>query len=63
MSIHRITFLYGWGDSRTVLIYQDLDMKAPNGKAYRDKARVSGGYLYLTYRTVTPPEEADTIWL
>lgn len=38
------------GDSRTVLIYQDLDMKAPNGKAYRDKARVSGGYLYLTYR-------------
>ena len=38
------------GDSRTVLIYQDLDMKAPKGKAYRDKARVSGGYLYLTYR-------------
>lgn len=38
------------GDSRTVLIYQDLNMKAKNGTAYRDKARVSGGYLYLTYR-------------
>ena len=38
------------GDSRTVLIYQDLNMKAPNGTAYRNKARVSGGYLYLTYR-------------
>ena len=38
------------GDSRTVLIYQDLDMRANNGIAYRDKARVSGGYLYLTYR-------------
>ena len=38
------------GDSRTVLIYQDLNMKAPNGTAYRNKAKVSGGYLYLTYR-------------
>ena len=27
------------GDSRTVLIYQDLNMKAPNGTAYRNKAR------------------------
>ena len=30
------------GDSRTVLIYQDMDMRAANGTKYRDKARVEG---------------------
>ncbi len=38
------------GDSRTVLIYQDLNMKAPNGTAYRNKAYVKGKYLMLKYR-------------
>ncbi len=38
------------GDSRTVLIYQDLNMKAPNGTAYRNKAYVQGKYLMLKYR-------------
>ena len=38
------------GDSRTVLIYQDMDMRAPNGTKYRNKARVEGKYLMLKYR-------------
>ena len=38
------------GDSRTVLIYQDLNMKAPGGVSYRSKARVEGKYLMLKYR-------------
>lgn len=38
------------GDSRTVLIYQDMDMRAPNGTAYRKKARVEGKFLMLRYR-------------
>lgn len=38
------------GDSRTVLIYQDLNMKAKNGTAYRNKAKVQGKYLLLKYR-------------
>ena len=38
------------GDSRTVLIYQDMDMRAPNGTTYRNKARVEGKYLMLKYR-------------
>ena len=38
------------GDSRTVLIYQDMNMRAPNGTKYRNKARVEGKYLMLKYR-------------
>ena len=50
------------GDSRTVLIYQDMDMRAPNGTKYRNKARVEGKYLMLKYRTVMQDEEPDIIW-
>lgn len=42
------------GDSRTVLIYQDLNMKSKNGTSYRSKAKIerfnSTSYLMLKYR-------------
>ena len=38
------------GDSRTVLIYQDLNMKSKKGISYRSKARVEGRFLMLKYR-------------
>lgn len=50
------------GDSRTVLIYQDMNMRAPNGTKYRNKARVEGKYLMLKYRDCYAGRELDIIW-
>ena len=47
------------GDSRTVLIYQDMNMRAPNGTKYRNKARVEGKSSIVT---VMQDEELDIIW-
>lgn len=38
------------GDSRTVLIYQDLDIRSPKGILYRDMEKARGKYITLKYR-------------
>lgn len=50
------------GDSRTVLIYQDMNMRAPNGTKYRNKARVEVNILCSSIVTVMQDEELDIIW-